>query len=135
MLQGSVTKMNGNSPGFSDDSKDRIKDDGDSNDCLYDRKTALDNQVFNIKFLESFNIFSVVCLMNYENLLKKSGDSVLYVPECTADGRFKRMQCYPNTGYCWCVSEDTGNPIPGTSIKEKLPDCDSLPVPNRPMKG
>lgn len=45
MLQGSVTKMNGNSPGFTDDSLDRNKDDGDSNDCLYDRKTALDNQV------------------------------------------------------------------------------------------
>ncbi|CAO1318081.1 unnamed protein product [Diamesa tonsa] len=61
-------------------------------------------------------------------------DEQRYVPECTADGRFQRVQCYRSTGYCWCVHEDTGKNIPGTSTKDKRPQCDSI-VSTRPMKG
>lgn len=59
----------------------------------------------------------------------------LYVPECTADGRYHRVQCYRTTGYCWCVHEDTGKNIPGTSTKDKKPQCDSVYPSSRPMKG
>lgn len=38
-------------------------------------------------------------------------------------------------GYCWCAQEDTGKPIPGTSIKDSSPKCDSVPLVSRPMKG
>ncbi|KAI5729773.1 hypothetical protein M8J76_006479 [Diaphorina citri] len=84
------------------------------NDCLSDRKAVLDEQKFSA----------------VPNSLGK-----MYVPECTLDGRYKRVQCYNSTGYCWCVEEDTGKPIPGTSVKDSNPKCDVTHVPVRPMKG
>lgn len=63
------------------------------------------------------------------------GSEALYVPECTVDGRYQRVQCYRSTGYCWCVHEDTGKNIPGTSKHNTRPQCDSIALPLRPMKG
>jgi len=40
-----------------------------------------------------------------------------------------------NSGYCWCAQEDTGKPIPGTSVKDSNPKCDGIPLLSRPMKG
>ncbi|GLH12824.1 Proteoglycan Cow [Gryllus bimaculatus] len=80
-----------------------------ANDCLSDRKTALEEQI--------------------------SGTSGLYIPECTPDGRYKKIQCYTSTGYCWCVYEDTGIVIPGSSVKDQKPNCDIVPPPSRPMAG
>ncbi|XP_059617873.1 SPARC-related modular calcium-binding protein 1 isoform X2 [Phlebotomus argentipes] len=90
------------------DTLGRDANDGES-DCLADRAAALDEQ--------------------------KSGTTALYVPECTPDGRYQRVQCYRSTGYCWCVHEDTGKNIPGTSTKDKKPQCDAIYSPTRPMKG
>ncbi|XP_013189131.1 SPARC-related modular calcium-binding protein 1 [Amyelois transitella] len=81
----------------------------EANDCLTDRQAVLDEQ--------------------------KAGGSVLYVPECTGDGRYARAQCYRSTGYCWCVHQDTGKPIPGSSVKDVKPDCDSAPQHASPMRG
>ncbi|XP_031767511.1 SPARC-related modular calcium-binding protein 2 isoform X2 [Galleria mellonella] len=81
----------------------------EANDCLTDRQAVLDEQ--------------------------KAGGSVLYVPECTGDGRYARAQCYRSTGYCWCVHQDTGKPIPGSSVKDKRPDCDAAPQHASPMRG
>ncbi|XP_039287273.1 SPARC-related modular calcium-binding protein 1 [Nilaparvata lugens] len=81
----------------------------EANNCLSDQRTALDEQ--------------------------KLGTEEMYVPECTQDGRYEKVQCYKSTGYCWCVHEDTGKPIPGTSLKDSHPKCDSVQAPSRPMKG
>ncbi|XP_059045712.1 SPARC-related modular calcium-binding protein 1 isoform X2 [Achroia grisella] len=81
----------------------------EANDCLTDRQAVLDEQ--------------------------KAGGSVLYVPECTGDGRYARAQCYRSTGYCWCVHQDTGKPIPGSSVKDRRPDCDAAPQHASPMRG
>uniref|UniRef100_A0AAG5D5G3 SPARC-related modular calcium-binding protein 2 n=1 Tax=Anopheles atroparvus TaxID=41427 RepID=A0AAG5D5G3_ANOAO len=86
-----------------------FKDSEADSDCLSDRKYALDEQ--------------------------KYGTNALYVPECTADGRYQRVQCYRSTGYCWCVNEDTGKNIPGTSTKDEKPVCDQYASSARPMKG
>ncbi|XP_035786614.1 SPARC-related modular calcium-binding protein 2-like isoform X1 [Anopheles albimanus] len=86
-----------------------LKDSEADSDCLSDRKYALDEQ--------------------------KYGTNALYVPECTADGRYQRVQCYRSTGYCWCVNEDTGKNIPGTSTKDEKPVCDQYASSIRPMKG
>jgi len=40
-----------------------------------------------------------------------------------------------NLGYCWCAQEDTGKPIPGTSVKDSNPKCDGIPLLSNPMKG
>ncbi|XP_028177297.1 SPARC-related modular calcium-binding protein 1 isoform X2 [Ostrinia furnacalis] len=79
------------------------------NDCITDRQAVLDEQ--------------------------KAGGAVLYVPECTGDGRYARAQCYRSTGYCWCVHQDTGKPIPGSSVKDRRPDCDATPQHVSPMRG
>ncbi|KAJ2954426.1 hypothetical protein O0L34_g2695 [Tuta absoluta] len=79
------------------------------NDCLTDRQAVLDEQ--------------------------KAGGAVLYVPECTGDGRYARAQCYKTTGYCWCVHQDTGKPIPGSSVKDRRPNCDAAPQHASPMRG
>lgn len=68
-------------------------------------------------------------------LFSKPGSQPLYVPECTPDGRYQRVQCYKSTGYCWCVHEDTGKNIPGTSTKDERPKCDLVLPLSRPMKG
>ncbi|XP_062710407.1 uncharacterized protein LOC109622480 isoform X2 [Aedes albopictus] len=87
-----------------------FKDSEAESDCLSDRAAALEEQ--------------------------RSGATALYVPECTADGRYQRVQCYLSTGYCWCVHEDTGKNIPGTSTKDKRPQCDVYPgVGGRQMQG
>ncbi|XP_047441670.1 CD74 molecule, major histocompatibility complex, class II invariant chain a [Mugil cephalus] len=44
-----------------------------------------------------------------------------YKPQCDEQGRYKPMQCWHATGFCWCVDE-SGNPIEGTSIRGR-PDC------------
>ncbi|BES98093.1 Secreted protein acidic and rich in cysteine Ca Hypothetical protein region [Nesidiocoris tenuis] len=85
------------------------RDEIEAVDCLSDRKSALEEQQGN---LQRF-----------------------FVPECALDGRYKKIQCYNSTGYCWCVDEDSGKPIPGTSVKDPNPQCDAVQPPPRPMKG
>lgn len=72
-------------------------------------------------------------IFRVKRVLTQNGGQAWYVPECTADGRYQRVQCYRSVGYCWCVHEDTGKNIPGTSIKDGRPDCVSNTT--RPMKG
>ncbi|XP_032571725.1 SPARC-related modular calcium-binding protein 2 isoform X2 [Drosophila sechellia] len=79
------------------------------------------------------------CWMDQSVTLEEQGHggkSVLFVPQCLPDGRYQRIQCYSSTStsYCWCVNEDTGKSIPGTSVKNKRPQCDES-VAVRPMKG
>lgn len=83
---------------------------------------------FSPKFLFG-NLFRLKWL-NFQN-----GAQAWYVPECTPDGRYQRIQCYRSAGYCWCVHEDTGKNIPGTSIKDGRPDCAINISRPMPMKG
>ncbi|KAL5286000.1 SMOC1 family protein [Megaselia abdita] len=78
----------------------------ESSDCIADRKTAYEEQ--------------------------HRANSTFYVPECTLDGRYEKIQCYPKTGYCWCVDEDTGKVITGSSLKDEIPECKHVA---RPFKG
>ncbi|XP_012543460.1 SPARC-related modular calcium-binding protein 2 isoform X1 [Monomorium pharaonis] len=93
---------------FNDDHSD-TKEESDANDCISDRKTVLEDQ------------------------MQHSRGGNVYVPQCMSDGRYHRVQCY--SGYCWCVYQDTGKPIPGTSSKNGTPNCNPAPTPSRPMKG
>ncbi|XP_037950351.1 SPARC-related modular calcium-binding protein 2-like isoform X2 [Teleopsis dalmanni] len=86
-----------------------LKEPERESDCLADQDAALEEQ--------------------------RNGGTILYVPECTPDGRYQRVQCYRSTPYCWCVHEDTGKNIPGTSIKHMRPQCDLIYTVSRPMKG
>ncbi|XP_011499752.1 PREDICTED: SPARC-related modular calcium-binding protein 2 [Ceratosolen solmsi marchali] len=94
-------------PTFNDDPPD-ANDDTDANDCISDRRSVLEDQ-------------------------RQNSQEKFYIPECTPDGRYHKVQCY--SGYCWCVYQDTGKPIPGTSSKDQTPNCNPAPAPVRPMKG
>uniref|UniRef100_UPI0037E7729A SPARC-related modular calcium-binding protein 1-like n=1 Tax=Semicossyphus pulcher TaxID=241346 RepID=UPI0037E7729A len=52
-----------------------------------------------------------------------------FIPECTADGRYSPAQCHAATGYCWCVRVDSGRPLPGTSARNRIPDCTGAEEP------
>uniref|UniRef100_A0A1B0F9H8 Uncharacterized protein n=1 Tax=Glossina morsitans morsitans TaxID=37546 RepID=A0A1B0F9H8_GLOMM len=86
-----------------------LKETENESDCLTDQATALEEQ--------------------------RHGNTLIYVPECTPDGRYQRIQCYRSTPYCWCVNEETGKNIPGTSVKDRRPQCDAIYTITRPMKG
>lgn len=58
----------------------------------------------------------------------RTDNSGAYIPECSPGGQYKPVQCHKSTGYCWCVDQASGRPIPGTSVKNSRPDC------NRPKK-
>ncbi|XP_043911728.1 SPARC-related modular calcium-binding protein 1-like isoform X2 [Protopterus annectens] len=74
--------------------------------------------------------YSPSCQQNRQDAIeeaKAQPNEGAFIPECEADGRYKLVQCHQTTGYCFCVREDTGRPIPGTSIRSGhfLPDCTS----------
>nr|CAD7570011.1 unnamed protein product [Timema californicum] len=73
VLQESIPTITGSLAGFGDDTLDS-KDEPEANDCLSDRQAV------------------------QEELL--AGNTELYVPECTPDGRFQKTQCYKSTGEC-----------------------------------
>jgi len=80
----------------------------EANDCYSDRQAALEEV--------------------------KHGAQGMYVPECTLSNKYQRVQCHKSAGYCWCAHEETGKPIPGTSVQNGRPNCDNIPshVLNRP---
>uniref|UniRef100_T1JL42 Thyroglobulin type-1 domain-containing protein n=1 Tax=Strigamia maritima TaxID=126957 RepID=T1JL42_STRMM len=59
----------------------------------------------------------------------------VFVPECTIEGKYSKLQCFKPTGYCWCVDPESGKTIPGTSIQDDKPDCDKSFRAYKPIKG
>ncbi|KAF7648509.1 hypothetical protein LDENG_00155850 [Lucifuga dentata] len=55
--------------------------------------------------------------------MRSSWQEERFIPECAADGRYSPVQCHVATGYCWCVRVDSGRPLPGTSARNRLPEC------------
>ncbi|XP_069117953.1 SPARC-related modular calcium-binding protein 1-like isoform X8 [Argopecten irradians] len=51
-------------------------------------------------------------------------DGGTFIPACTDEGKWSRAQCHKSSQFCWCVDENTGSPIPGTSTHKIQPDCD-----------
>uniref|UniRef100_A0A673BAF4 SPARC related modular calcium binding 1 n=1 Tax=Sphaeramia orbicularis TaxID=375764 RepID=A0A673BAF4_9TELE len=51
--------------------------------------------------------------------------AAIFVPECSSDGHFLSVQCYNQTGYCWCSTPD-GKPISGTSVLQLTPNCTDM---------
>lgn len=44
----------------------------------------------------------------------------LFVPTCTKEGRYEKVQCY--AGECWCL-DTSGKEIPGSRVQGKRPRC------------
>jgi len=58
----------------------------------------------------------------------------IFIPVCQRSGiLYEAAQCHTATGYCWCVDENTGNPIPGFSTRNVTPDCTQLNI--KTLKG
>ncbi|KAK3921211.1 SPARC-related modular calcium-binding protein 1 [Frankliniella fusca] len=100
LLQDSVSSLSVQLPGLLLGDNLERREEPEVTDCLTDRQAVLEEQ--------------------------RAAKAALYIPECTEDGRYNKLQCYNSTGYCWCVNEDTGKPITGTSVKDRRPACDAL---------
>lgn len=67
------------------------------------------------------------CRTERESALEQEKDNPkagIFVPNCTPEGKWNRAQCHDATGYCWCVEENSGRPISGTSTHGVGPKCD-----------
>ncbi|XP_059156233.1 SPARC-related modular calcium-binding protein 1-like isoform X2 [Physella acuta] len=65
------------------------------------------------------------CLEERESAMNDNSqepNAKYYIPSCTPSGHWEKAQCHHN-GYCWCVSESTGEPIPGTATFNVTPSC------------
>ncbi|XP_034399667.1 H-2 class II histocompatibility antigen gamma chain-like [Cyclopterus lumpus] len=67
---------------------------------------------------ESASVIKTKCQTDAATGATKIG---FYKAQCDEQGRYKPMQCWPPTGYCWCV-DLTGTPIEGTHMRAR-PDC------------
>nr|XP_040029439.1 CD74 molecule, major histocompatibility complex, class II invariant chain a [Gasterosteus aculeatus aculeatus] len=76
---------------------------------------------------QSAAMIKTKCQLEGESGVTKIGS---YKPQCDEQGRYKPVQCWHATGFCWCV-DPTGKTIPGTSVRGH-PDCQSA-YPNRRM--
>ncbi|XP_037072947.1 SPARC-related modular calcium-binding protein 1-like [Pollicipes pollicipes] len=75
------------------------------NNCEADRRLALDNQ-------------------RLAELEGTRGNS-FFIPSCTPDHKYNRVQCHNATGYCWCADPDTGHSVQRT-VKGSVPDCSQV---------
>ena len=64
-----------------------------------------------------------ICLVIQMHVLFFTGAPLIgrFVPQCKDDGSFKEVQCYPSTGYCWCV-DVTGVELAKSRVRGQ-PDC------------
>jgi len=65
------------------------------------------------------------CCNSVEMAEENCGGLGCFIPQCTNDCEWEPMQCWPSTGYCWCVNE-FGTEIEGTSQPawQGYPDCE-----------
>ena len=59
-----------------------------------------------------------------EDMDRADPEGGIFIPECLANGLYRNEQCHKSTGYCWCVDQNSGKPIPGTSTQHVTPKCD-----------
>ena len=56
----------------------------------------------------------------------RSSSTREFIPSCRSDGSYAPVQCHIPTRSCWCVTTETGRPIPGTSVLGYPPDLKKL---------
>lgn len=49
-----------------------------------------------------------------------------FIPRCTEEGLYQRLQCHGSTGFCFCVNETTGARFEESSTRFEEPNCDDL---------
>ena len=54
------------------------------------------------------------CETRRQLALKMTRVDDVYVPDCTDEGLYAKVQCESKGRVCWCVDEDTGDVIEGT---------------------
>ncbi|XP_055879815.1 SPARC-related modular calcium-binding protein 2-like isoform X4 [Biomphalaria glabrata] len=67
------------------------------------------------------------CMKEREDAIKDNSqqpNAKYFIPACTSDGLWEKAQCHEHNGYCWCVKQSNGVPIPGTATFNVTPNCD-----------
>ena len=68
-------------------------------------------------------------------LARRHPEGHVFIPRCKTTGQYAPAQCHTSTGYCWCVDDVTGRPIPGTSTTHGvIPDCDVITFRRQPRR-
>ena len=65
---------------------------------------------------------------------RRQPEGHVFIPHCLATGQYAPAQCHTSTGYCWCVDDVTGRPVPGTSTHNVKPDCDIIASRRQPRR-
>jgi hypothetical protein len=124
--------------------------DDEGDDDLLDPETSGDG----INEASGDPILLTICQQQRESILgSPTGGRPLvgaFVPRCTTDGQFERLQCHGSTGECWCVDPSHGQEVTGSrqraplncnETRTRLPDQIVLttsttlrPLPTEPTK-
>uniref|UniRef100_A0A8C2I6P8 Thyroglobulin type-1 domain-containing protein n=1 Tax=Cyprinus carpio TaxID=7962 RepID=A0A8C2I6P8_CYPCA len=88
--------------------------------CEKERRLRLHRSVLKTVFVLFFYSADSLKTCEHEQMSMLAEEAIQgpeerFVPECSADGRYRAVQCHRSTGYCWCVRVDSGRPVPGTS--------------------
>ena len=70
------------------------------------------------------NCFPGNCLRHLESALMRREDASVHVPLCDEHGRYKKRQCHPRDGFCWCVDQ-YGDMI-GEKFRNRRFRCDNV---------
>ncbi|XP_054711685.1 U24-ctenitoxin-Pn1a-like [Uloborus diversus] len=65
-------------------------------------------------------IKSCDCVLENYNA-RKQGLLGGYIPQCSDDGRYEKVQCHAGTGFCWCADTNTGKNV--TKPARGSPTC------------
>uniref|UniRef100_A0A914E421 Thyroglobulin type-1 domain-containing protein n=1 Tax=Acrobeloides nanus TaxID=290746 RepID=A0A914E421_9BILA len=72
----------------------------------------------------------VDCKSHRDQIIERRGRNLeksVYVPICTGenDKFYSEIQCHHESGYCWCVNPENGEPLSVTSMLNGKPKCDA----------
>lgn len=73
----------------------------------------------------SVSVKNTKCIKRRQRRLKlKKTNPNVFVPKCKRSGKFKRTQCNPSMGKCWCVNPTTGRKLKETEERNgRKPNC------------
>ena len=101
------------------------------------KSDSLEFDMNQAQFLTEKDVNVLDCASEREMALKldrRHPEGHVFIPRCLVTGQYAPAQCHTSTGYCWCVDDVTGRPVPGTSTHNVRPDCDIIASRRQPRR-